>query len=66
MPAPHLTCLYTAVGAVVAWQELSASLMYVTPQFTTSDPLRSGSTGFEAGQRIQFQSRSADLNSLLC
>ena len=39
-------------------------LMYVTPQFTTSDPLRSGSTGFEAGQRIQFQSRSADLNWL--
>ena len=28
------------------------------PRFTTSDPLRSRSTGFEAGQRIQFQSRS--------
>ena len=39
------------------------SIIYVTPRFTTSDPLRSGSTGFEAGQRIQFQSRS-DLNWL--
>ena len=32
-------------------------------RFGTSDPLRSRSTGFEAGQRIQFQSRS-DLNWL--
>ena len=31
----------------------------VTPRFTTSDPLRSRSTGFEVGQRIiQFQSLS--------
>ena len=41
----------------------SSLRVYVTPRFTTSDPLRSGSTGFEAGQRIQFQSRS-DLNWL--
>ena len=46
--------------------------IYVTSRFTTSDHplnskpvdrLRSGPTGFEAGQRILFQSRS-DLNWL--
>ena len=37
--------------------------IYVISRFTTSDPLQSRSTGFEAGQRIQFQSWS-DLNWL--
>ena len=32
--------------------------VYVTSRFTTPDTLRSGSTGFGAGQRIQFQSWS--------
>ena len=40
---------------------VSDACVHVTPRFTTSDPLRSGSTSFEAGQRIQSWS---DLNWL--
>ena len=43
--------------------ETAVDTMHVTPQFTTSDPLRSRLIGFEAGQLIQFQSWS-DLNWL--